>query len=333
MDDLRTRLGAEIRRLREAAGLSQEELSDQLGYAAGRNYVSRIENGRDLASEEWVKAVDRELRADGLLIALRFEVWKADQLRRIEEKATVLGVDVTSVQAPPSAEGEEGSVDRRQLFQVSGFAVAAATASDLSRAIAQADPDPRTVIELASDLDRIASTYPTTPYAELLPQVTAGWLSTERLLDTRLSLRVRERLTLLAGQYSYYLGQLAFATGDDSSALPFLNLARQHGGEVGDQLLLSSVAVMESCVAHFNGDYITAADIAGAARPDAHPYVRPKLAACEARAAALAGRPDAARAALDDMQDHVWTGDRLPGPELIDEEGAHAYTAIVYANL
>ncbi|WP_322768973.1 helix-turn-helix transcriptional regulator [Frankia sp. Cr1] len=332
MEDLRTRLGAEIRRLREAAGLSQEELSDQLGYAAGRNYVSRIENGRDLASEEWTRAVDQQLGANGSLVALRFEVWRTDQLRRIEEKATVLGVDSAVALAAPSQQGEEDGVDRRQMLQAGCFTTAV-VAADLSNQIAAADPSPFTLHEISIDLHRIAETYNTTPRAQLVPRVEAGWLGVEKLLDTRISAKLRKRLTGHAGWYAYYLGTLAFDLGHDQATGAYLSLAGQHATEASDRLLAGSVAAMDSAFAYFNRQYALAADIAAEARPHADPHIRPFLAANEARASAMARRPEPARVALEDMQTHALASDATPGPTTIDEEGVHSMLAVVLAHL
>ena len=45
----RRRLGAELRRLREAAGLTGEQVIDQLGWASASK-LSRLENGRSRPS-------------------------------------------------------------------------------------------------------------------------------------------------------------------------------------------------------------------------------------------------------------------------------------------
>lgn len=62
-------LAREIRRRRTAAGLSQAELANLVGYS--REYVSRAERpGKGLASGDLVRVIDAVLQADGSLVAL-----------------------------------------------------------------------------------------------------------------------------------------------------------------------------------------------------------------------------------------------------------------------
>lgn len=88
------RLAAEIRRLRRAASLSQQQLSAQVGYT--RQYVSLAERvGRNLPSLELVRALDIRLNAGGHLLALR-EQARIDQ-RDLRRAATT---PATSGSAP-----------------------------------------------------------------------------------------------------------------------------------------------------------------------------------------------------------------------------------------
>lgn len=71
----------EIRRRREAAGLSQAELANRVGYS--REYVSRAERPtRGLASAELARSLDAALDAGGALIALRGSAVHARLARR-----------------------------------------------------------------------------------------------------------------------------------------------------------------------------------------------------------------------------------------------------------
>lgn len=311
MDDEAADLRHALRQSRQGASLSQRELAARVGY--GRDYLSKIEAGDRIPSAGLIEALDRELGAAGSLVELRGRAWR----RRQAERAGVA-----------NTEGED-AVNRREAIALGG----AAFAAEISDRIARADPTPMTIRELAADVQALAEDYPVTPYAKLAPRVERGWRDVEQLLDSRVSGKIRRRLTLLAGQYSYYLGQIAFATGADRAAGAYLSLAGQHAGEADDLPLVGSVAVVDSMLSYFTGDYATAADIAGTARVGADPYVRPKLAACEARAAVRAGRYEVARVALADMQDSMWMGEARPGPELVDEEAVHAHLAVVMGYL
>ncbi|MFT7837710.1 helix-turn-helix transcriptional regulator [Saccharothrix sp. BKS2] len=75
------RLAHEIRRRRTAAGLSQPQLAQRIGYT--RQYASLAERpGHNLPSAEIVRAIDRALDAGGALIALREQGRKEQNQRR-----------------------------------------------------------------------------------------------------------------------------------------------------------------------------------------------------------------------------------------------------------
>jgi len=170
--------------------------------------------------------------------------------------------------------------------------------------------------------------YALTPHADLVAPIERAWTDAEALLDTRITGPTRTDLELVAGQYAYNRGQLAFDMGDNKTALTFLVLAAQHAHAVGDTLLAGSVAVMRSAVAFFAGDFAAAAALARRTLPGAHPYVVPTLASSLARALAQTGDAEGALIALRTMHDNIWTGPLLPGPEPGDEETYEAFSAV-----
>jgi transcriptional regulator with XRE-family HTH domain len=297
---------------------SQSALARRTG--VDRTRISKIENG-GMPSVPDCEKYDRFFGLSGELVSRRARVVAAQG--EIRETGSELVVGQGRVEVRGKTGCEVSPVDRRQFF------ASAALATSLSEQIASADPTPPTLREIAADVDRIAATYTRTPATALVPGVEKGWLDAERLLDTRLSPKARTRLTLHAGQYSFYLAMLAGDLGHGAAADAYLDLAGQHATESGDLLLGGSVAALDSSHAYFRGDHTRAADVAGEARVGAHPYVRAMLAICEARASALCGRPDAARAALADMWEHVWEGPILPGEVMVDEEQAIGQTAVI----
>ncbi|MFC4501778.1 MULTISPECIES: helix-turn-helix domain-containing protein [Streptomyces] len=62
-------LGREVRMCREAANMTQQALAKESGYT--RPYVSRVESGSLLASEEFVESCDRVFGTSGYLVRLR----------------------------------------------------------------------------------------------------------------------------------------------------------------------------------------------------------------------------------------------------------------------
>ncbi|MEW1861015.1 helix-turn-helix transcriptional regulator [Streptomyces sp. NPDC088194] len=65
-------LGQEVRFAREHLGLTQQQLAEQTGYE--RPYVTRVESGQLLASEQFVKACDRIFGTSGFFTRLRERV-------------------------------------------------------------------------------------------------------------------------------------------------------------------------------------------------------------------------------------------------------------------
>jgi transcriptional regulator with XRE-family HTH domain len=75
------RLAREIRRRRKAVNMSQPELANQIGYT--RQYVSLAERpGKNLPSQELVRALDGALGATGSLLKIRDEAKAEQQGRR-----------------------------------------------------------------------------------------------------------------------------------------------------------------------------------------------------------------------------------------------------------
>lgn len=64
----RSVLGRRLRRLREAADLSQRALADKVGYP--HTYLSRVERGEQLPSEALAEHLDTHFATDGLLVEL-----------------------------------------------------------------------------------------------------------------------------------------------------------------------------------------------------------------------------------------------------------------------
>lgn len=321
-----------LREQRTVYGLSQADLAEKIrnleldnAPLATPEMVGRHERGTSYPGTDYRAAYCHFFRRSEPALGFRHPL----PAEKESHDAAVCG-EVTGIQHDERGAPE---VDRRNLVGLGGLVVAAACAADLSRSIARADPDPLTLDDMEAEVQDIALTYRTTPHLDLVARLDASWRAAERLLDSRVSPRVRSRLALVAGQQAFYLGTLAFDLGDDRAARGFLALAGQHATQTRDPLLIGSVAAMRSSLAYFNGAHANAADIAGEALERAHPFTRPILAGCRARAAALAGRPAEARTALGHMQDHVWHGPVMPGPNPGNDEFAHGFLAVALAHL
>ncbi|WP_239309675.1 helix-turn-helix transcriptional regulator [Frankia sp. Cj3] len=286
-------LAGRIRALRLAAGMhSLAELARRTNL--DRAGISRAEAGRFLPSDVVVEAIDTAVGAGGELVQLRAWIHRARH----------------GIGEPDG--GEVSSTDRRQMLGMGALAAASALAAETFQRISTADPGALTLAELEADVDEIAVVYTSVPHVALLPRVVDRWRQVEQILDSRTAGQARARVTLLGGQFVFFLGRLAFNTGDMRSARRFAMLSGHYADEAGEPVLAASVAALHSSIAYYTGRYTAALDhLRGAARWD-HPYVRARMAAYEARAHAANGDVVAARAALDRME--ATAGDFRPAP-------------------
>lgn len=67
--------GRQMKLLREAAGLTQTQLGERVGY--GEAQIAAVEQGRRIPKPELIDAVDRAVGARGVLVAMKGEVAKA----------------------------------------------------------------------------------------------------------------------------------------------------------------------------------------------------------------------------------------------------------------
>ncbi|MER6630950.1 helix-turn-helix transcriptional regulator [Streptomyces sp. NPDC000987] len=86
--------GRQMKLLREAAGLTQAQLGERVGY--GEAQIAAVEQGRRIPKPELIDAVDRAVGARGVLAAMKEEVAKARypsffrQYAELEAQATEL---------------------------------------------------------------------------------------------------------------------------------------------------------------------------------------------------------------------------------------------------
>jgi transcriptional regulator with XRE-family HTH domain len=317
MDDReRGPFGRALLDYRTRAGLSQPRLGGMLDLRRTRQAISQWERGVCLPDDRDAGRLDTALHAGGDLLA----IWRQ---ARLAERARADGTDLEGVDP----------TDRRELLHTTGLFAAAGVAATISDRIAEAALPPRTLREIEHDVEGIATEYPSTSAVQLVPRAERGWLGVERLLDGRVRGRTRTVLDLHAGQYAVYLALTANDLGQHQVADTYLDLAGQHAEQAGDQLLGDCVAILESSFAFFRGQPERARIAAADRRADAHPYARPMLAVCEARAAARAGDAGTARAGLDDMWSHLWVGPTRPGTVPVDEALAVAQTAAILSTL
>jgi transcriptional regulator with XRE-family HTH domain len=104
-------IGKQIKLLRERKGMTQRQLADLIGYS--EDLVSSVERGRRIPQPEFLVAVDRELDAQGLLVATTEEIGKA--------KAKVLARPAAGFRALVRLEAQAAARDEFSLDHIPGL--------------------------------------------------------------------------------------------------------------------------------------------------------------------------------------------------------------------
>ena len=81
------RLGADVRRRRLAAGLTQQMLAGRIGY--DRSYLSQVETGAQIPAEQFILQCEHELTAGGDLLGMFRELLTEREARRQQGHQTV----------------------------------------------------------------------------------------------------------------------------------------------------------------------------------------------------------------------------------------------------
>ncbi|MCM3921611.1 hypothetical protein ND748_08035 [Frankia sp. AiPs1] len=295
-------------------------LAERTGFK--RQQVSRAVNGREVPSPDLSDALDVVLPCGGAIRRLR-DV--ADREKRARRLGVVPPMRKPTDEYVPAPEGmlvangartiDQGviSTNRREFAALPALPALSALAVSTRQRIETGSASDRTLDELESDVDEIAQVYGSAPHAALLGEVAGRWKQIEAILDGRMSAGTRSRVTLLGGQLTYFLGRLAFNTDDFRSARRFAGLAGTYANEIGEPVLIMSVAALQSSIAYHTQRYRQAIAALSVVHHVNHPYMDARMAAYEARAYAKAGDNDNARRALNRMEAASCSMAPMPG--------------------
>ncbi|WP_242422395.1 MULTISPECIES: hypothetical protein [Frankia] len=316
---------AELGKLIGERGTNRTQLAKKIG--VNRMVVSAAVRGEQhgspklLPSPHVVDGLDRELGAAGRLLAL----WREAMMEHTANEINLDRGRGPSL-APTVAEGilrEETATDRREFVELAALsALAASTQTAMDKAVTAATLD-----ELEADADEIARVYGSAPHASLLPEVGARWRQITTILGGPVAPESRPRITLLGGQFTYFLGRLAFNTDDMRSARRFAGLAGRYAAEVGDPVLILSVAALRSSIAYWRQRYGPALADLQAVSHITDPYMAARIAAYEARTHAALGNAAAAREALGRMEATADTFAPRPGSTPVGPAGVAMFRA------
>lgn len=312
------RLAQEIRRLRKEAGLSQPELARMIGYT--RQYVSMAERaGKNIPSQELVKALDKTLAAKGMLIELRRHA-KQEQvtlrqgglLSKVSDEAAQLiePDEIDPVNRKQFLSGLIGTLAVPSLAGVAGASISKIDATDVRRYRIN-----------------LSSLYALDDHYGAGEEVYGLTIRSMRFLLRALehasySASVGVELRSVAGQLMEHAGWLAFDAGFDHDArywwLEALHSARMASDVDTETVVLASM----SLAASRSGRGREAVDLARAAlraiTPRSTPRLRSVLAAREALGHARLGDRAATADALRHADSELQHGERDDDPMWLD---------------
>lgn len=304
-------LAQEIKRLRKAADLSQPELAGMIGYT--RQYVSMAERaGKNIPSQELIKALDKALAADGALITLR-QCAKAEQaalrqdMTAAERPSGPTGLPIIDAESATvvkshqqDADDERNPVNRRSFLTASGaaaFDTVLASRTRVLQALEIVTSDQADTLGIATDcLNELISHYSeklsVSPLAETYGDLLNVRSYAGRLLERRgASARQRSDLVAAAGQLSNLLAVATSYMGDHESALIWCVDAERRSYESGYRDIAGWAALTRTTMAYYQGRTSRSVELAidGQEAAPTGTVVHAKLAAHEMRARAMLG--------------------------------------------
>ncbi|MFE6943466.1 helix-turn-helix domain-containing protein [Streptomyces chartreusis] len=312
--------GAELRRLRIAAGLTLAQLASSVHYSKGQ--LSKIETGQKRPSPELARLCDATLDADGVLASLvptrppRAATARPSKRDHVASETT--GAEPFMDETPP---GSPAPPSRRQVIAVGAAAILplgpgddmtppASISAGQSVSGTEAHGEPlvdayRTLLAQYRRLGQVS------PPAAVLP-VVAEQTRALRALAERTGSRTGRELLALAARFAEFTGWLSQEADDEDAALHWTAHAVDLAAASGDRDLASYALVRRALITYYRGEADDTIALAEGARSDRlPPRVRGLAAQREAQGHALAGDYDACMRGLDRARSLLA---RDPGP-------------------
>ncbi|WP_254878399.1 helix-turn-helix transcriptional regulator [Streptomyces sp. NA04227] len=301
--------GAELRRLRLAAGLTIERLATTIHYSKAQ--ISKIETGRKQPTVEFARLCDTALAAEGALHEL-----------------------VAAPTADSSGDSERGP-SRRQVMVVG--AVSALGVQNLPVASPQplsAAPSTQEVgvLEAARVMfDQFRLLGQVTPARYVLPGLDQQTQALTGLARTS-SPRTARKLLELAARYAEFAGWMAQEAGDVAQAAQWTQTAVDFAEFTGDSPLPHYAQVRRGLLAYYSGDAARTVELAGSAQSDRlPPRIRGLAAQRQAQGHALAGEHAACMKSLDRARHHFASDALIERDPALGPTNLHDPAAMVAA--
>ncbi|MFF9198789.1 helix-turn-helix domain-containing protein [Streptomyces sp. NPDC014779] len=283
--DVPLRFGAELRRLRESAGMTLQQLADEMRYSKG--HLSKIERGMNPPTVILAQRCDSYFNAGGSL-----------------RRAFAAETEATERKPKPG---------RRQVIATGVGSLLAARLADGSLLGGAGGEEPPPGDLYQRQLSEMKKLGQTLPPATMLP-VLRSQAATVIELASRSSRSARTELLVTASRFAEYIGWVAQEAGDEAEALNATAEAVELARVGGDVHLADYALVRRALVTYYNGDAAQTIALARQAqRSAAPPRIRGLAAQREAQGHALAGDERACGRALDQARLLLAADEGAPG--------------------
>ncbi|MGW6636952.1 helix-turn-helix domain-containing protein [Streptomyces cyaneofuscatus] len=273
--DVPLRFGAELRRLREEAGMTLKQLAKVTTYSTG--HLSKIERGVNPPTMNLAQCCDAYFNAGG-------------RLRRL-------------FSAEDQQAGSKPRPARRRVIVTGVGSLLAARIVDGGGAVHVGGQDLPPGALFQEQLHQMKLLGQSLAPAAMLP-VLRSQASTVTALASRTTGSSRAGLLITASRFTEYIGWMAQESGDETAALHATAEAVELARAGGDTDLVDYALVRRALVAYYNGNATRTIALARQAqRSAAPPRVRGLAAQREAQGHALAGDEKACGRALDRARD------------------------------
>ncbi|MQY16228.1 hypothetical protein SRB5_64260 [Streptomyces sp. RB5] len=290
-----------------AAGMSFNRIAEACGMKTER--VSKVARGMaTVTALETVERIADGLHIPGVLMGLAARPWEA------------------TVRSSTELSNGDDLMKRRQLLRgalaagLTGSAITALTAARQSFDQALTGHTPTDVDDIEAATESYGYGYQGQDPARVLADLVVDFTEIRPLLQHPQPVGTRSRLCRAAGQMAGMAAVVLHDLGERKEARTWFMTAARAAGESGDRRLYAWILAREAMVPLNYGAPRAAADLAERARQAAGAAVATLAAAVAARAYALTGQDDRARAAIADADRLMH---RLDGNEHADTWFGH----------
>lgn len=306
MDRDATVFGRELRRRREAAGLSLAGLAQLVHYS--KSHLSKVEHGIKPPSEGLARRCDHALRADGELAALA-----APRTPPPPEDESISDPDEVWTVVFDGGDVWFRAASRRQVLAAGAAGLGLGTllpaAYGLGRPAASAvvaagRPDGGQVLGgFQAMLAQSRALGQVLAPADLLPMLLGPTRALRRVAEHS-SGAERDEMLLLAARFAEYTGWIAQEAGDETGAMWWTDRAVEYAGMAGQHDMAAYALVRRGLIALYRHDGRQTVELAQQAqRATRDPRIRGLAAQREAQGLAVLADRNGALRALDRAAD------------------------------